>query len=73
MSATGERKRRSIPRDRSDGWLLPGKNDRRRGELLASALVTSPLHARVDRGDTMFVRVEVDHLRTTDSFEMGRA
>jgi hypothetical protein len=59
-----------------------GTNDRRRGEPLGSALVTSPLHARVDRGDAMFVRVdlgaeaprvEADHPRTTDSFEMRRA
>jgi hypothetical protein len=105
MSATRERKRRSIRRDGSDGWLLPspsnrtssrrpssrhrplpdrsgGTNDRRRGEPLGSALVTSLLYARVERGDAVFVpvdigtealRVEADHPRTTDSFEMGRA
>jgi hypothetical protein len=52
-------------------------------QLLGSELVENRLpHARVDRGDTMFVRVhlgtetlrvEVEHQRTTVWFEMARA
>jgi hypothetical protein len=52
-------------------------------QLLGSELVKNSLpHARVDRGDTMFVRVhlgtetlrvEVEHSRTTGWFEMARA